>query len=401
MPASNAPSRFARVQEVRARHGDALVDRLVAYTKLSDEPADRLIEAFRALPGGPGWRMLDEALVPGAPAPAGAPPELAAFLAPVLEPPAWVDFDLVDAGAVAQWRVGGATQILALTAGSLAFGYQSATLSRPLAATGRLTRMAPRRLGETARWHIAATRPGAMRVGADGLAATVRLRLVHALVRDHLRRDGWDVQAWGQPISIADTIATGIGGFFLVPLRALQDLGVRYTPAELEAIFHQWRWISFVMGAPSECLPAGLAEAQEWVDVALELDPGPSEESADLMRALLFHGVDVARLFPGPLASVARLGVGQLLGGFTRRWMGDELADQLHVPATPLVHLAPLLRPLVRGRDVVRATGVLGSDERVAAVEHALMLRVLGLRGAPPTLAPETVERSPTLAQAA
>ncbi|MDX6643121.1 MAG: hypothetical protein QOD76_1083, partial [Solirubrobacteraceae bacterium] len=361
---------------------------------------DRLIDAFEALSGGVGWKLLDEALANGPAALADAPPELDALLTPILEPPAWVDFELADSGAVAWWRAGALTQLVALVSGSLAFGYQSAGFARPLAATGRLTQMAPRRLAETARWVVVATRPGAMRPGGDGIAATVRLRLVHTLVRSHLRRSGeWNAAEWGEPISIGDTIAVGIGGFFIVPLRALRDLGVRYTPAELDAIFHLWRWICFVLGVPDRYLPASYAESEELMEVAFALDGGPNDDSAKLVHALLFRGLAYERFLPRPLAAVARTATGHAFGGLARRWMGREMADRLDVPHTPLVHLPLLLRPLHRARDAARATGLLGSEERIADFELALVQRAMELvRAAPAAIQPEAVQHEPALA---
>lgn len=362
----------------------ALIDRLLAAKQQGDPPADELVAAFRALPGGAGWRMLEEAFEHGADRVDGAPAALGALLAPLEAPPDWVDFDLVDAGAVAFWRTGSLALLPALTYGSLAFGYQSAELVRPLAATGRLERMAPRRLGETIRWALDVTGPRGMHVGAPGWRASVRVRMVHALVRDHLLRSGeWDAESWGVPISAAGMLATAIGGFHVVPMRALHDLGVRFSPAEHEAIAHLWRWTGFVMGVPEELLPSSAAQARELIGVGLTLDPGPNEDSPRLMHALLHHGLDLDRLLPGPAARPARTVVAHVGGAFTRRWMGDEMADRLEVPGGRLARLVPLLRPATRARDV--ATGLLGSDRRLAAFEYALVRRMLALSRAPET----------------
>lgn len=396
-----APTRFTDAPEARATFGDALVERVTAQSLLADPAADALVARFRRMPGGAGWRILDAALAAGTADVPGAPPELADVLAPALSPPAWVDHELVDAGAIAWWRVGGGTQLLALVSGSLAYGYGSANLARPLAATGRLTQMAPRRLGETSRWVVAATGPGALRPGGAGIAATVRLRVVHALVRAALHRKGWDVEAWGEPISVADTLATGMAGFFTVPMRAMEDMGVRFSPAEREAIAHLWCWICRLMGVPEEHLLRSHAEAERWAACALALDPGPIEASPALLDALLFSSQRHAVL-PGPLGLVARQVSGHVFGAFARRWMGDERADELGAPDTPLKHVAPLLRPLNRARDVVRATGLLGGDERIVAFERALTMRMMQLNGTPAAqISPDEVEREPVLRAAA
>jgi hypothetical protein len=81
--------------------------------------------------------------------------------------------------------------------------------------------------------------------------------------------------------------------------------------------------------------------------------------------------------------------------------MGGERADEMKVPDTPLKHLVPLLRPAVRARDVIRAIGLLGPDERLVGIEFALMERVLNAAGARPTaIQPEHVEGKPVLAAA-
>jgi hypothetical protein len=390
------PSRFHDVEAVRHRYGDELVDTFMRAVMLSDQPGDRLVTAFRTLPGGAGWRMLDQAI--DGEADPQAPPELQQLLRPVLDPPDWVDFDLVDAGAVAYWKAGSLSQLIAQTAGSLAYGYGSASLARPLARTGRLTQMAPRRLAETARWTLAATRPGAMRPGGEGLHATLRLRLVHALIRAHLRSD-WDEANWGVPISVGDTVATGMIGFFIYPMRGLEDLGIRYSEAEREALTHLWAWITFVMGAPEEYLPLTYAEAAEWAEAGMALDSGGIEESPALMRALLFRGLVYDRVLPGPAAALARQASGHLLGACARRWMGDERADVLEIPDTPLKHLVPLVRPAARARSI--AGGLLGG-RRLAALELALAERTMAAVKAPRTqIQPEWVERQPVLPAAA
>src|SRR5438094_4833652 len=383
VPEAAIPSRFQRVDEARAVYGDDIVDLIMRSTTQADAPADRLVAAFRGLGGGTGWRMLDEAIADGRVGTApGAPPELGALLRPVLEPPGWVDHDLLDAGALAWWRVGGLAQLLALSAGSLAYGYGVGSLARPVARTGRLTQMAPRRLGETARWAVVATRPGALRPGGAGIRATVRLRLVHALVRAHLRAAGdWDTFNWGEPISLGDTVATGVIGFFVYPLRGLEDLGVRYTADELEAMTHLWSYISFLLGAPEEYLPQSFADAVLWTDTAMVLDAGAIDESPDLLRALLFHGLAFERVLPAPAAALARLVAGHALGAVARRWMGDERADELEAPDTPLKHLVPVLRPVMRARGALRALGLLGSDERIVAFELAFTERTMAVTG--------------------
>jgi hypothetical protein len=361
--------------------------RLAQARHEGDPLADAVVADFARLPGGEGWRALEAALETEGTVPTVS---IEALLAPLRDPPQWLDLDLADAGAVAFWRVGALTLFLTLTYGSLAFGYQAADLVRPLAATGRLERMAPRRLAETSRWTVAVTAPGGMHPGAEGWRACVRVRMVHALVRRHLQDSpGWDPE-WGVPISAAGGFATAIGGFFVVPVRAMRDLGVRFSPSEMEAIAHLWRWIGYVMGVPEDLLPATAREAEEWVDIALPHGGEPTADSARLMHALLYHGLNL-----GPVSPV----VAQVVGALSRRWMGDAMADRLEVPGARLSRFVPLVRPVTRARDLVRATGLLGSDRRVAELELAVVRRTLALRRAPrEPLAPQDAESEPVLA---
>ena len=364
--------------------------RLAAARHVGDPAADAVVAAFADLPGGEGWRLLEQAIatersVPSVRNPTGGTvPSVRELIAPLRAPPAWLDLDLADAGAVAYWRVGAPMLFLTLTYGSLAFGYQSADLVRPLAATGRLERMAPRRLAETSRWAVAVTTPGGMHPGEEGWKASIRVRLVHALVRRHLLESGeWD-PAWGVPISAAGGFATAIGGFFVIPTRAMRDLGVRFSPSEREAIAHLWRWIGYVMGVPEDLLPVSARDAENRVNAALPHGGEPTEDSPRLMRALLYHGLNL-----GPASPIAA----QVVGALSRRWMGDAMADRLEVPGARLSRLVPLVRPVTRARDLVRATGLLGSDRRVAELELALVHRTLALRRAPRApLDPSTAE---------
>jgi hypothetical protein len=364
--------------------------RLAQARHEADPAADAVVAAFAARPGGEGWRHLEAALGATKGSDPNVAPEIEALVAPLRDPPVWLDLDLLDAGAVAYWRVGAPMLFLTLMYGSLAFGYQSADLVRPLAATGRLERRAPRRLAETSRWAVAVTTPGGMHPGAEGWRAAIRVRLVHALVRRHLLESGeWD-PAWGTPISAAGSFATAIGGFFVVPMRAMGDLGVRFSPSEREAISHLWRWVGYVMGVPEDLLPISARQAEAWVDAALAQGGEPTEDSPRLMHALLYHGLNI-----GPASPVAA----QIVGALSRRWMGNAMADRLEVPGARLSRLVPLVRPVTRARDLVRATGLLGSDRRVAELELALVHRTLALRRAPrQPLDPRDAEAEPVLA---
>src|SRR5439155_3724534 len=109
MSSTAEPPRVVGIEAAKREHDPELVARIVASMYETDVTADRLIEKFGTLPGGTGWQMLDEALAVGPESVLDVPPELGTLLAPILDPPAWVDHDRIDAGAVAWWRAGGLT----------------------------------------------------------------------------------------------------------------------------------------------------------------------------------------------------------------------------------------------------------------------------------------------------
>ena len=358
--------------------------RLVAGCQQGDPHADALVQRFAELPGGLGWQLFERALEHGVDSLDDAPHELLALIGRASLPPAWLDLDLVDAGANSFWRAGLPALAPSLIYGSLAFGYQYGDLARPLAATGRLERMAPRRLGETARWVLAVTTPGAMAPGGDGWRASLRVRLVHALVRRHLLdSDDWDVAAWGVPISASAMMATAIGGFAIVPQRALSDVGADATAADREARTALWRWVGYVMGVPPALLPANWRDAERLIEALAGIDHGPNDDGPALMRALTHYGLPLEGLLPAWSVAPARLALAPMIEALVRRWLGEAASDALGVGRTPIVRLVPLARPLVRSLGLVLASGLLGDEHSATQLQIELVGRLLDRAGAP------------------
>jgi hypothetical protein len=361
-----------------------LRERLEAGRHRGDPAADALVEAFRELPGGVGWELFERVLEHGLEAVPEAPHELATLLEEASIAPSWLDLDLVDAGAASFWRAGLPALAPSLIYGSLAFGYQYGDLSRPLAATGRLERMASRRLGETARWVLAVTTPGAMAPGEAGWRSSLRVRIVHALVRRHLLDGGsWDAEAWGVPISASTMMATAIGGFNIVPQRALTDVGAGATAADRESRTALWRWVGYVMGVPPPLLPSNWREAERLIETLATFDFGPNEDGPALMHALTHHALPLEGLLPSWGAGPARLVLTPLIEALVRRWLGEAASDELGVGRTPVVRLVPLARPLVRSLGLMLSSGLLGDESRTARAQIRFAGRVLDGAGAP------------------
>lgn len=357
----------------------------------TDAAADELVAAVVQDPRQL-WPLLDRALEHGPDAVPQAPEVLRRFAAEATALPDWVDLEQLDRGAIAFWRVGALLQLISLTAGALSYGYTT-SFARPLLMTGRLEKMAPRRLAETASWVITATKPGALHPGQPGVRASIRIRVVHALVRRRIVASGdWNEADWGVPLSIGDTLATGIIGFFAYPVTGLRRLGVRYSRDELDAMSHLWAYVSWLMGVPAPLLPRTADEAFAYAAAGYDLDSATVPGSDELMASLLRSSMLPADLLPGPLASIVNRGFGVGIAAVARDWMGDERADAVAIPRTATRHLLlPALRAAVRTGELARGLPLAPSDERLVAIDFALRGALTRLGRPRPSLAPADV----------
>ena len=181
-----------------------------------------------------------------------APPALRAFFETVETVPEWVDWDQVERGAeVGRWLGQNAADILLQL--SLIGGYRYGGPTDLLVATGGLSGGATlRRLGETEKWTVAVSQPGAMRRDGEGYALTLHVRLMHALVNESFE-SRWDVERWGRPISQSDQAAT-LALFSSVLLLGSRALGVPISREDSLAVMHLWRYIGWLMGVDEEWL---------------------------------------------------------------------------------------------------------------------------------------------------
>ena len=372
------PSRFVNLSAARLRFGDR-VDRLGHFLTKVDEPADRVVDAIESLPRGEGWRLFEQGLRGGSRAIPGAPAAMRDLLDEVAEIPAWVDWPTCDRGGEMLMRVGvlgGAV----LGSQSLVLGYASPAGNKPLVLSGRLKEQALKRLNETARFVQAVCRPGGMRPFADGWQITLKVRLIHAQVRRMILRSGkWDDSAWGAPINQHDMAGTTLL-FSIAIMDGLRKLGVRIDSEEGERYIHLWRWVGRVIGVDHALLPVSEQDARRLADLIAATMAPPDQDSRDLTKAL-FDAAWEGAVTPKQRRDAAR----RILFGTTlcRALVGDEMADQLHVPRNTFRYAMPMVRRLVGG--VERFTRAVPFAERsaIAAGSHYWDRVVeIGLQGA-------------------
>lgn len=316
----------------------AQLARLRRFAQADDPRADAVVAMMHALPRGEGRALFEQALTSGIASIGDPPAPLADFFHDVEATPYWVDFARIDRGARTIIRTG-LLGMFPLGDMSLMGGYLASRAVKTLVGTGDLEHTAARRLAETASWWIDVTTPGALRPNGTGAQAALRIRLVHAFVRDAMnRRDDWDYDAWDRPVNQVQTVGTLLL-FSLVFLVGTQLLGIRYTPQEREDVMHLWRYVGWLMGVDDELLPANESDAWRllWLLAATEFIP--DDDSRRLAKALLAQNAGIGAGL-GPLSGVVGSASVSLHAAISRMLLGSSNADYLGLPHNRLTDAA-------------------------------------------------------------
>lgn len=305
-------------------------DRYVAFTQVGDPLADAVVASFADLPPGAGFGMIERALTEGVDAMPDATPELIAFFRAVETEPYWLDRGRLDHAARTIGRTGIWGTVLALPALGLNAGYLASRADKVLLATNRLAapKMAPRRLAETAQWWLDVTTPGMLEPGGLGWASVIRVRLTHAIVRDHMRRrPDWDFDAWDVPLNQSQMAGT-LMLFALGNVVGCQVLGIRTTRRERRAVYHLWRYVGHLIGIDPALLPAD--EDDFWRLLWLQADYEflPDADSRLLSESLLGSMDQVFGIKSARRAKALR----HYVCAYSRLLLGPSCSDHLGIP---------------------------------------------------------------------
>ena len=173
--------------------------------------------------------------------------------------PPWVDWEQISRGQDVFYRYGGAN-LTGLAYQSLLGGMGAARVVETLARTGGFsTKVARGRLFETTQHILQCTKSlESIQEGGDGFASTIRVRLLHAAVRNRIfklaetKPDYYDVKAWGIPINDLDSMAT-ISTFSATLIWiSLPRQGIYMRQQEKVDYVALWRYIAYVIGCPSD-----------------------------------------------------------------------------------------------------------------------------------------------------
>lgn len=353
-------------------HGQRWVNGLTT----ADPLADAVVADFVGLPPGQGMAMFRSALENGIDSIADPPESLRTLFAEVDDEPTWLEHDRLDRAAGHLVRHVASYGIV-LAAASLTAGAMNSTAGKPLVMTGRYTTQAAVRSIEVGGWLESIFKPGALRRDGAGFATTLRVRMIHAFVRQHLLTNGtWDGDSWGTPIP-QSFMAFTIAEFGHVALAAMHKLGVRYTSDELDDIYHFWRYVSRLNGLGPELVPTDEADHIRIEELYALTATDPDDGDREFVRSLAhdYLAVELAELLP--LGGAHLRGVTfAVVNGLTRAFLGDTRATKLGIPDTALKHLPTVLSPVVGGVNRVLATipGVNAVRTRHAFVRHGHMM---------------------------
>ena len=257
-----------------------------------------------------------------------APVALRNFFREVDEPPAWLDFE-AHRPARRAFHAYSTNVLVAFVAGVLIEGF-STLISKSFAMTGRVLTpdSARRRLMQNNRHLLEVFFPGGLERNGDGWKLSMRLRFVHARVRELLANSGiWDQDHLGTPISAAHMgFATSV--FSARLLRHAEQVGAVFDKEEQESVMQVWRYAGHVMGVPEEILFTDRQHAEHIIDIARACEPPPDADAAAMANAL----IGAVPLVAGIEDTAEQQRVRQLAYRLSRALIGHSLADQLRFP---------------------------------------------------------------------
>ncbi|KAF2678667.1 hypothetical protein K458DRAFT_394718 [Lentithecium fluviatile CBS 122367] len=242
--------------------------------------------------------------------------------------PPWVDWAQIERGQDVFYRYGGPA-LTGLTYQSLLGGMGAARVVETLARTGGFnTKVARRRLFETTQHILQCTKSlDSIKPGGAGHASSVRVRLLHAAVRQRImklanqRPSYFNVEEWGVPVNDLDQIAT-VGTFCATLIWvSFPRQGIFLREQEKEDYVALWRYIGYILGTPTEHFET-TAKAKAIMESLLYNEVHPSDMSKILANNII-HSLEGQ---PPTYVSTDMLVA-------SARWLnGNDLGDELGLP---------------------------------------------------------------------
>ncbi|RJF88822.1 DUF2236 domain-containing protein [Oleomonas cavernae] len=308
----------------------------------SDPVADALVDWMAEMGMGPARALFEQALEHGIETVPDAPAPLRDFFRVVDARPDWLDNGLLARGATA-CQLCGNTGSQVLRDGALMGGYQASGLNRVLVMTGALEKGAGKRIAETSTWWMACTATGGMARFGVGFKLTLRVRLVHAIVRRHVgNRPDWNRARDGVPINQMDMAATQLA-FSALFLIGVRTLGTLLSREDGLGVMHLMRYSGWLMGIEEAFLPQDEQSGRALLyQMALSLTD-PDEAGRSLARALLDEPLSRPYRF---LPSLRRHYERERNLSINRFFLGGRAMRALGLPWRPIPWYPLLAAPL-------------------------------------------------------
>ncbi|PIM66864.1 hypothetical protein CTU88_40560 [Streptomyces sp. JV178] len=271
----------------------------------------------------------------GAPLPEGLPDVAREYLQATSVPPAWVDWAEMEKARL--FFIDNNVHVsTALSFASMPACYVVPHVAKLLSATHGL-KYPSKRMAETGQFTVYLMQPDAFEAGGRFIPAAQKVRLLHASIRHHLKReDRWDTDAQEVPICQEDMIG-GQMFFSLLVLDSLHRLNIHMSIEGAEAYFYAWRVVGAILGVDQDTVPKTLEEARQFLDLYMLRHMGPSDEGINLTRQLIdLYEEIVPGTFFDPIVSA-----------LIRYLIGDTCADWLQVPRTAWDNVAKIVPALL------------------------------------------------------
>ena len=256
-----------------------------------DPLADQVITDLFAQEGRAAVQAFFEQLIRQIELPLGAMPErIKTFFSEASTFPDWADSTRLMA-AERVFLDHGPKMLLLLYFKSLPTLYLCANGAEVLRLTGRLSpqreghEVFARRVAETGQFLLHVMSEGGLRSCGPGLHSLLRVRLIHAAIRQFIPPEQWG-DAWGRPINQED-LAITLMTFSLSLIDGLAQLGAPLTGQEGEDYLHAWCVAGHFLGIDPDLRPDSVAEGRQLLRTILARQAAPSEAGQLLTQALV------------------------------------------------------------------------------------------------------------------
>ena len=332
----------------------ALLDQVASSYHRSDELGDRVAEELFSNPqlrerGIHPHQLLKKAVEDGSDILDDTTPALREMLQQAETPPLWLEQEKLTLACEVIHR-SGRFAMYALGDFALLGGYANSDIIKPLAFTGALNGNSSfDRVSETTSFWFDVTTPGGLEPGSAGYSSAVKVRVMHALVRQRLlKHPQWNSEQWGLPINQGDAVATNVA-FSMMMIAGLAMLGWRLNDRELEAVLHLWRYVAYLMGDDWTLLPVNRQQGVDWLYIiALGSRVNPDQDCLELAHSYLeaFREVPGNRFYQSYVYWFHR--------AYANWFIPADIRRVLSIPKAPLLSLLPVLQfPFIRLLDVL------------------------------------------------